>query len=77
MEICTSSYLSPYPIKKVGDSPYTYPYPVIAKIFCQNGFGNIHDDKFICHLYTHPSQDEVFQINILYIYIYIYIYIYL
>jgi len=31
--ICTS----PYPIKKVGDSPYPYPYPVNAGIPRQNG----------------------------------------
>jgi len=34
--ICTFSYLSPYSIKKVGDSPYSYPYPVNAEIFHQN-----------------------------------------
>ena len=31
--ICTSSYS----IEKVGDSPYTYPYPVNEGIFRQNG----------------------------------------
>ena len=35
--ICTSSYPSPYPIEKVGDSPYPYPYPVNAGIPRQNG----------------------------------------
>ena len=33
--ICTSSY----PIEKVGDSPYSYPYPVNAGIPRQNGDG--------------------------------------
>jgi len=33
--ICTS----PYPIKKVGDSPYPCPYPINAGIFHQNGDG--------------------------------------
>jgi len=33
--ICTS----PYPIEKVGDSPYPYPYPVNAGIPRQNGDG--------------------------------------
>ena len=35
--ICTSSSPSPYPIEKIGDSPYPYPYPVNAMI--RNGFG--------------------------------------
>jgi len=43
--ICTSAYPSPYPIEKVGDSPYPYPYPVNAGIPRQNG------DGFICHFY--------------------------
>jgi len=30
---------SPYPIEKVGDSPYPYPYPVNAGIPRQNGDG--------------------------------------
>ena len=41
--ICTSlypsTYPSPYPIKKVGDSPHPYPYPVNAGIPRQNGDG--------------------------------------
>ena len=37
--ICTSSYPSPYPTEKVGDSPYPYPYTVNAGIPCQNGDG--------------------------------------
>jgi len=37
--ICTSSYTSPYPIEKVGDFPYSYPYPVNAGIPRQNGDG--------------------------------------
>jgi len=39
--ICTSPYPSPYLIEKVGDSPYTYPYPINAGILHQNedGFG--------------------------------------
>jgi len=28
---------SPYPIEKIGDSPYPYPYPVNARIPHQNG----------------------------------------
>jgi len=37
--ICTSPYSSPYPIEKVGDSPYPYPYPypVNVRILRQNG----------------------------------------
>jgi len=39
--ICTSPSSSPssspYPIEKIGDSPYPYPYPVNAGIFRQNG----------------------------------------
>ena len=35
--ICTSPYPSPYPTKKVGDSPYPYPYLVNAGIPRQNG----------------------------------------
>jgi len=35
--ICTSPYPSPYPIKKVRDSPYPYPYRVNAGILRQNG----------------------------------------
>jgi len=39
--MCTSPYPSPYPIEKVGDSPYPYPYLVNARIPRQNedGFG--------------------------------------
>jgi len=33
--ICTS----PYPTEKVGDFPYSYPYPVNAGILRQNGNG--------------------------------------
>jgi len=48
--ICTS----PYPIKKVGDSPYPYPYPypVNARIPLKTriGSGNTHGNRFICHL---------------------------
>ena len=33
--VCTS----PYPIEKVGDSPYPYPYPVNAGIPRQTGDG--------------------------------------
>ena len=32
-------YSSPYPIEKIGDSPYPYPYPVNAGIPRQNGDG--------------------------------------
>jgi len=32
-------YSSPYPIEKIGDSPYPYPYPVNAGILRQNGDG--------------------------------------
>jgi len=35
--ICASSYSSPHPIEKVGDSPY--PFPVNAGIPRQNGDG--------------------------------------
>jgi len=37
-EIYTSTYSSPYPIKKVGDFSYSYPYPypVNARISRQN-----------------------------------------
>jgi len=35
--ICTSPYPSPYPIEKVGDSPY--PYPVNAGIPVKTGTG--------------------------------------
>jgi len=53
--ICTSTYPSPYPIEKVGDSPYPYAYPVNAGIPRQNGdgFGQYPWDGFICHLYIH------------------------
>jgi len=37
--ICTSSYSFPYPVEKVGDSPYPYPYLVNAGILYQNGDG--------------------------------------
>jgi len=49
--ICTSPSPSPYPIEKIGDSPY--PYPVNVGIPRQNGTdsGNTHGDGFICHLY--------------------------
>jgi len=33
-------YTSPYPIEKVGDSPYPYPNPVNAGIPRQNGEGS-------------------------------------
>jgi len=33
--ICTS----PYPIEKIGDSPYPYPYPVNSEILRQDGDG--------------------------------------
>ena len=36
--ICTFPYPSPYPIEKVGDSPY--PYPINAGIAWQNGDGS-------------------------------------
>jgi len=40
---------SPYPIEKIGDSPY--PYPVNAGIPRQNGDGfGQYRDEFICHL---------------------------
>jgi len=50
--ICTSSYPFPYSIQKVGDSPYSYSYPVNTEIPYQNGdkFNNIHENRFICHL---------------------------
>jgi len=46
--ICTF----PYPIEKIGDSPYPYPYLVNAGILHQNGdeFGQYLRDEFICHL---------------------------
>jgi len=51
--ICTFPNPSPYPIEKVGDSPYPYPYPypVNAGIPRQNGtgLGNTHGDGFIYH----------------------------
>jgi len=39
--ICISSSPSPYPIEKIGDSPYPYLYPVNAGIPHKNehGFG--------------------------------------
>jgi len=37
--ICTSPYSSPYPIEKVGNSPYPYSYPGNAGISRQNGNG--------------------------------------
>jgi len=37
--IYSSSSPSPYPIEKIGDSPYPYPYPVNAGIPRQNGDG--------------------------------------
>jgi len=48
VEICTS----PYPIEKVGDCPYPFPYSVNAEILRQNGngFGQYPWDGFICHL---------------------------
>ena len=48
--ICTSPYPSPYPIEKVGDSPY--PYPVNVEIPRQNGdeFEQYPRDGCICHL---------------------------
>jgi len=50
--ICTSPYPSPYPIEKVGNSPY--PYPLNAGIPRQNGdeFGQYPRDGFICYLYS-------------------------
>jgi len=51
--IYTSPYPSPYPIEKVGDSPYPYPCPVNAGIPRQNG------DGFICHLYFHGMQNKI------------------
>jgi len=45
---------SPYPIEKIGDSPYSYPYPypVNAGILVKMGTssGNTHGNGFICHL---------------------------
>jgi len=35
-QICTSSSQSPYPIERVGYSPYTYLYPVNVEIFHLN-----------------------------------------
>jgi len=48
--ICTFS--SPYPIEKIWDSSYSYPYSVSAKIPGQNEdeFGQYSQDKFIYHL---------------------------
>jgi len=37
--ICTSPYPSLHPVEKVGDSPYSYPYPVNTEIPHQNGDG--------------------------------------
>jgi len=37
MSIIASPYPSPYPIEKVGDSLYPYPYPFNARIIRQNG----------------------------------------
>jgi len=37
--IMAGIYSSPYPIEKIGDSPYPYPYPVNAGIPRQNGDG--------------------------------------
>jgi len=37
--IYSSPSASPYPIEKIGDSPYPYTYPVNAGISCQNGDG--------------------------------------
>ena len=57
--ICTSPSPSPYPIEKIGNSPYSYPYPVNAGIPRQNGdgFGQYPQGKFICHLYF-PLKDS-------------------
>jgi len=46
--ICTSRYPSPYPIEKVGNSPYPYP--------TETGSDNTHEGKFICHLYSQLSR---------------------
>ena len=37
--IYSSPFPSPYPIEKIGDSPYPYPYSVNAGIPRQNGDG--------------------------------------
>jgi len=41
----------PYPIKRVRNSSYSYPYIVNAKIFHQNEdrFEQYHRGEFICH----------------------------
>jgi len=56
--ICTSS--SPYPIEKVGDSPYPYPYPVNAG----TGSGNTHYDTpfifpFSSHFHIHKTPHKL------------------
>ena len=50
--IYTSPYPSPYPIEKVGDSPYSYSYPINTGIPRQDedGFGQYPRGRFICHL---------------------------
>jgi len=46
-------YTSSYPIEKIEDSSYSYPYTVNADIFYQNKneFGQYPQSEFICHLY--------------------------
>jgi len=47
-------YPSPYPIEKVGDSPYPYPYPVPVNagipVKTKTGSDNIYGSGFIFHL---------------------------
>jgi len=50
--ICTSSYPSPYPIKKSG-IPHTHTHTQSMRGFSVKtgtGSDNTHGDKFICHL---------------------------
>ena len=50
VEICTSTYPSPYPIEKVGPHTHTWSmrgFPVKTR----TGSGNTHENEFICHLY--------------------------
>lgn len=59
--ICISPYPSPYPIKKIQDSPYPYSFPVNARLSVktETGSSNTRMDEFICHLQYKPSKQCV------------------
>jgi len=60
--IMAGIYPSPYPIEKIGDSPYPYPYPVNAGILRQNGnrFGQYPRGR-IYFWYLYSSMEVIFH----------------